>query len=433
LSSTSGIALPFLAECRAPRTHAQSAGERTVKVEGWGGPHSDYNVPVTQTIDDFESITESAPLVAELRARIRESGPITFREFMQAALYHPKYGYYTTSGGSMSRGGDYVTSPEVHPIFGALVAKQICQFWTVMSCPGRFDVVEHGGGSGLLARDILRWAHAHEPAFARALRYRIVEISLSLREAQGRALAAADLSPDVVEWLDAAPTRVTGCVLSNELIDAFPVHRVVRAGDALREVYVTVDATGRFSDELRPLSDPAIARYFDALGLLPGEGCYAEVNLDAARWISDVAAPIDHGFVLTFDYGYEATGLYAPWRRDGTLLCFYRQSVSSDPYQRIGKQDMTASVDFTTLRHAGEAAGLATLGMTGQSSFLARLGIGDGVASIAQSRPNEMEEYFARRKVVMELIDPARLGRIKVLLQGKDVSDTPLQGFTDDA
>ncbi len=265
------------------------------------------------------------------------------------------------------------------------------------------------------------------------MRYRIVEISPSLREAQRRTLAAADLAPDVVEWLDAAPAHVIGCVLSNELIDAFPVHRVVRNGDALREVYVTVDATGRFADELRPLSDPAIAAYFDALGLLPGEGCYAEVNLDATRWIADVAASIDRGFVLTFDYGYEAAGLYAPWRRDGTLLCFYRQSASSDPYQRIGKQDMTASVDFTTLRHAGEAAGLATLGMTGQSSFLARLGIGDGVASIAHDRPNEMEEYFARRKVVMDLIDPARLGRIKVLLQGKDVSDTPLQGFTDDA
>lgn len=382
--------------------------------------------------DDFASITESAPLVAELRARIAEQGPITFREFMQAALYHPRFGYYTTSSGSMGRGGDYVTSPEVHPVFGALVAKQLCQLWNIMSYPERFDLIEHGGGSGLLARDILTWAQTREPAFAAALRYRIVEISPSLRDAQRSALAAADLPPDSVEWLDAPPPRVTGCVLSNELIDAFPVHRVVRSGDELREVCVALDNAERFVDELRPLSDPALARYFDDLALLPGDGCYAEVNLDAPRWMADVATSIDRGYVLTFDYGYEAADLYAPWRRDGTLLCFSRQSASSDPYQRIGKQDMTASVDFTTLRRAGEAAGLRTLGLTDQSSFLVRLGIGDGIASVAQQRPGEMEEYFARRKVVMDLIDPARLGRIKVLLQGTGVPDAPLLAFEGD-
>ena len=382
--------------------------------------------------DDFASITESAPLVAELRARITEHGPITFREFMEAALYHPRFGYYTTSSGSMGRGGDYVTSPEVHPVFGALIAKQLCELWNIMSCPERFGLVEHGGGSGLLARDVLAWAHTREPSFAAALCYHIVEISPSLRDAQRRTLAAADLPPESVEWLDTPPSRVSDCVLSNELIDAFPVHRVVRNGDELHEVYVALDGAGRFVDELRPLSDPAIAHYFDDLGLLPGAGCYAEVNLDAPRWVAGVAASIDRGYAMTFDYGYAAADLYAPWRRDGTLLCFSRQSASSDPYQRIGKQDMTASVDFTTLKRAGEAAGLRALGMTDQASFLVRLGIGDGVASVAQERPGEMEEYFARRKVVMDLIDPARLGRIKVLLQGKGVPDAPLLGFDGD-
>ena len=171
----------------------------------------------------------------------------------------------------------------------------------------------------------------------------------------------------------------------------------------------------------------AIGAYFDALGLLPGDGSYAEVNLDAADWMRDVAASLERGYVLTFDYGYEATELYAPWRKDGTLLCFSKQSASSDPYQRIGKQDMTASVDFTTLKRIGEESGLRTLAMTDQSSFLVRMGIGEGVAE-AQ---NEMEEYFARRKVAMDLIDPARLGRIKVLLQGKDVPATVPRAFAD--
>jgi SAM-dependent MidA family methyltransferase len=386
-----------------------------------------------QTHDDFESITESAPLVDELRARIRNEGPITFRDFMQTALYHPRYGYYTTSSGSMGRGGDYVTSPEVHPIFGALVAKQIQEFWNVMSCPARFEIVEHGAGSGILARDILQWAHAYEPALAHVLHYRIVEISPALRIAQRRTLAEAGTPSDAVEWLAEPPSRVVGCVLSNELIDAFPVHRVVRQDDELREVFVSLDGAGRFTDLLCPLSEPALAKYFNDLGLLPGDGCFAEVNLDVPRWMSDVAASVERGYVLTFDYGYEAPELYARWRKDGTLLCFYKQSASGNPFQRIGKQDMTASVDFTTIRRAGEQAGLTTLGSTDQAAFLVRLGIVEGVGRIAQERPGEMEEYFARRKVVMDLIDPARLGRIKVLLQGTGVPDAPLRGFAGDA
>ncbi len=248
-------------------------------------------------------------------------------------------------------------------------------------------------------------------------------------EAQRSTLGAAGIADGAVEWLGELPERITGCVFSNELVDAFPVHRVVREGDALREVYVTV-RDGRFVDEPGPLSDDALRRYFDDLGLLPGDGCFAEVNLDAVTWLHAVARSLERGYVLTFDYGYEAPELYAPWRRDGTLLCFYRQSASSDPYQRIGKQDMTASVDFTTLERAGEASGLRTIALTDQASFLLRLGLAQGVSDVART-PGQMEEYFARRKVVMDLIDPARLGRVKVLLQGTAVPDARLTGFTD--
>lgn len=381
--------------------------------------------------DDFEAITESGPLVRELRVRIAAEGPITFREFMAAALYHPRYGYYTSGAEATTRGGDYVTSPEVHPVFGAMVAKQMLELWDGMSRPARFDVVEQGDGSGALARDVLRWA-AGEAKFAAAMRYRIVEPNARLREAQRRTLEDAGVAARG-EWCDALPEGIEGVVLSNELIDAFPVHRVVREGDVLREVYVDVGDDGRFVDRLGALSDELIAAYFDAIGVLPGEGCYAEVNLDAPRWVADVAAAIARGYVLTFDYGYEARDLYAPWRRDGSLLCFYRQTASSDPYQRIGKQDMTASVDFTTLRAAGERAGLTTVAMTDQASFLVRMGIGDGIAAVAEQRPGEMEEYFARRRVVMDLIDPARLGRIKVLLQGKGVEGAAMpRGFRDE-
>ncbi len=382
--------------------------------------------------EEFASITESEPLVAELRERIAREGAMTFRSFMEAALYHPKHGYYSTNAGTMSRGGDYVTSPEIHPVFGALVAKQMRELWEALSRPARFDMVEQGAGTGQLARDILASPAAREPAFAAALRYRIVELSPALRRAQEAKLGELGL-PDsgAVVWCDSLPSEITGCVISNELIDAFPVHRVVREGGELREVYVAHDGRS-FVDTLRPLSDLALQRYFDELGVLPGEGCYAEVNLDALRWIAGVARSVECGYVLTFDYGYEAADLYAPWRRDGTLLCFSRQSASSDPYQRVGKQDITASVDFTSLRSAGGRAGLRTIAMTDQSTFLVRLGIGEGVAAATRERPGEMEEYFARRKVVMDLIDPGRLGRVKVLLQGKG-GPRPGESSTDEA
>jgi len=219
-----------------------------------------------------DSITESAPLVAELRARIEREGPITFYEFMRAALYDGRYGYYSTQAAAMTRGGDYVTSAEVHPVFGTLVAQQLCEMWEGMSRPARFDVVEMGAGRGLLARDIVR-ASARDATFGAALRYSIVDVSAAMVREQRRVLEEAGLA-ERVAWCDGLPGRVTGCVLSNELVDAFPVRRVVRRGDQLDEVYVAW-RDGGFVDELRPPSDERLRRYFDHLGLLPGDGAYA--------------------------------------------------------------------------------------------------------------------------------------------------------------
>ncbi len=376
-----------------------------------------------QPDDEFTPITESQPLIADLRQRIAR-GPLTFRDFMAAALYHPQFGYYTTHADAMTRGGDYVTSPELNPVFGSLVAKQLIELWQAMDAPTRFDVVELGGGGGLFARDIIRRA-TREPRFAAALRYKIVELSPALIARQRRTFA--ELPAAEIEWCADLPDGIEGCVISNEFFDALPVHRVQRCGGSLREVYVA-DARGQFSDAVREPSTPALAAYFAALGVEPGDGCLAEVNLDAIGWMERIAAALGRGAVLTFDYGYEARELYAPWRRDGTLLCFYRQSASSDPYARVGMQDITASVDFTTLRAAGERCGLRTAGMTDQSQFLVSLGIGAGLTAVAGEH-SRLEEYFARRNVVLDLIDPGKLGRIKVMLATRGLGNLALTGF----
>ncbi|HJX61360.1 MAG TPA: SAM-dependent methyltransferase [Dehalococcoidia bacterium] len=383
---------------------------------------------------DFPSTTENEALKEIICQRIGEVGAITFREFMALALYHPRHGYYCSPREKMGRQGDYLTSPEVHPMFGWLMGKQLRQMWEVMGRPQPFTIVEMGAGSGALARDILDWAHRHAPEFFAGLEYRLVEVSDELAAHQRRAVQSAlggDEGLQKAAWLPSLDAigegSVVGCLLSNELADAFPVHRVTVRGGHLQEVYVGW-RSGRFEEELGPPSAPALEDYFRRLGLLPGEDCQAEVNLDALDWMRAVARALGRGFVMTFDYGYPADQLYAPWRRQGTFLCFYRHNPSVDPYVRVGRQDMTSHVDFTSLIQAGEEAGLETVGLTSQARFLDALGIGGALAGAAQAELS-LEEYYARRRALTELLDPAGLGRIQVLVQGKGVQSPRLLGL----
>ena len=376
----------------------------------------------------FETTTENELLVAAVRRRIEAEGRITFRDFMALCLYHPQHGYYFSRRQAMGRAADYLTSPEVHPFFGAVVARQLSEMWEVMDRPSPFDVLEMGPGSGLLARDILLATRRRDPRFSAALRYHLLERSPRQAERQRDTLDGLDLPVGKVDWLseEPSPASVRGCVLSNELLDSFPVHRVVFQDGRLREVYVSW-REGAFVEELDDLSTPELAPYFQRLGLLPGEGCRAEVNLEALQWIKGVATALDRGFVLTFDYGHEAPDLYAPWRRDGTLLSFYRHNPSNDPYRRLGRQDMTAHVDFTSLIDEGRRQGLEPLGLTTQARFLSALGIYEALRQ--REGDTDLEEHFARRRAVHELTDPVGLGRVRVLVQAKGLEGCRLKGL----
>jgi len=306
--------------------------------------------------------------------------------------------------------------------------------WEAIGRPEPFTIVEMGAGSGALARDILDWARRHAPEFFAAVACRLVEVSDDLAAGQRRAVQSAlggDERLEKAAWLpslEAVPEAgVVGCLLSNELADAFPVHRVTVRGGQLQEVYVRW-RSGRFEEEVGPPSTPALEEYFHRLGLMPGEDCQAEVNLNALEWMKAVGRALGHGFVMTFDYGYPADQLYAPWRRQGTFLCFYRHNPSTDHYARVGRQDMTSHVDLTSLIRAGEEAGLETVGLTSQAQFLDALGIGGALAGAAQAELS-LEEYYARRRALTELMDPAGLGRIQVLIQGKGVQRPRLLGL----
>jgi SAM-dependent MidA family methyltransferase len=267
---------------------------------------------------------------------------------------------------------------------------------------------------------VLRYAASAEPDFYVAIRYVVQDVTLG-GPASRRRLEDLDLPAAKLEVATSLPDSpvIEGCILSNELLDALPFRRVRNRDGHLYELLVGI-RDGAFTDvDAEP--KPEITAHFEALGVRPGDGCTAEACLAAPAWMTHAAEALRRGYVLTLDYGYEASELYAPWRKQGTMLTFYRHTSGDDPYVRIGRQDITASVDFTSVRRAGESAGLMTLDTTAQAEFLAGAGAGEALASPPEA--GHLEAYYALRRAVMELTDPAGLGRITVLLMGKGVRD----------
>ena len=358
---------------------------------------------------------------AEIRRRIAERGRIPFAEFMGVALYWPHGGYYS-SGGNIGASGDFFTSPLAHPTFGALIAVQLYQMWLALDRPELFTVLEPGSGDGLLCRDILTFSETLPDGFKDALRYLCVD---------RRASSGHDMGMDSASRLvaDSLPVRgVTGCILSNELLDAFPVHQVTMDGGRLREALVTLK-DGKLTLITGEPSTPALAERLDGLGITLAQGQTAEVNLGLAVWATEVAAALDRGFVLTIDYGRSARELYSPEERfRGTLTTFHQHVQTDSPLQRIGRQDITSQVDFTSLVRLGERAGLEFLDITDQRSFLGNLGIG-GMIRRLRTEIADRTEFVANHRGILELVEPDGLGDFKVLAQGKNVGKPGLWGF----
>jgi len=376
-------------------------------------------------------------LVAALRAMIRASGPLPFASFMDLALYHPRYGYYSTLRAPPGPRGDFYTSPEAHPAFGALLARQVHEVWERLGQPRSFTVEEWGAGSGRLAADLLAAAPAIAPAFGASLRYTIVERSPALRRSQQRLLRTWG---ERVHWPDAEnlPAPLVGCVLAHELLDAFAVHRVVRRGEGLRELYVDLatprdgEAEGAaFAECEGPLSTPLLADYFARLGLLPPEGAVAEVNLGALAWLRGAAARLTRGALLVVDYAHPAEVLYSAHYPRGTLVAYHQHAVSTNPYLRVGEQDLTAHLDLTSLLLEGRAAGLVPLGLARQATFLRRLGLAAYEAAVrGAALPAAARQ--ASLSALAALVHPAGLGAYWVLGLGRGLRG-PLHGLDEGA
>jgi SAM-dependent MidA family methyltransferase len=356
-------------------------------------------------------------LVAVIREEIASGGPIPFVRFMESALYHPEYGYYTSPGEKIGWKGDYYTSSSVHPVFGELLGRQLIQMGSSLG-EEPFTVVEVGAGKGTLCWDILNFVRKEAPGFFDRLQYVIVEGSRALKEKQMAWLSPS--FPKHLLWKAEIPSNLTGVVLSNELLDAFPVHRLRVDAASIQEIYVDWK-DGRFVEVVDSPSSPALSAYLSRLDLRFSRPVELEINLRALEWIREVARALHRGYVVTIDYGHPAEALYAPQRLKGTLLCYYKHTANENPYLHVGEQDMTAHVDFTSLARTGEEGGLSLLGFTDQTHFLMGLGIAqrmEGVANQMERSPEARQAFLAMK----QLMAPEKMGRVfKVLIQGKEI------------
>lgn len=365
------------------------------------------------------------PLTDLLVERIRREGPLTFAAFMEVCLYHPEFGYYRKPSSGANR-ADYFTSPELGPLFGRLLARQFVEMWNVLERPGRFDLVEIGAGEGLLARQVLVSVKDNWPEFFRAIRMTLVEVGAGRRQQSEELLEPFKQQVYVIPDLPGRP--VAGCIYSNELLDAQPVHRVVQRAEGLREIFVG-EKDGNLQEEEGALSSAEIADYLNVYGAKLEEGQLAEMQLASLTWLEQAAQALERGFLLTIDYGYRARELYGPGHQRGTILAYRSHHAHEDWLARPGEQDLTAHVNFTALEERGRELGLELLGLTSQTNFLLALARADNFAILGDSEACGFDQASARL-AFKQLIHPAAMGEtFKVLVQAKGVAGAKLTGL----
>ncbi|HSB32392.1 MAG TPA: SAM-dependent methyltransferase [Candidatus Sulfobium mesophilum] len=353
---------------------------------------------------------------------VGRKGAITFERFMEMALYDAEFGYYTSGAMRIGREGDFYTSSYLHPAFGAMIGRQIEEFWEFMGKPSEFEVFEMGAGAGYLCKDIIDSLKERE--VSASLKFCIIEPVSAIREEQNGVLRDYG---GRVKWFSSLGeiSGIRGCLLSNELLDAFPVH-LIEMKDGLKEVYVSIEED-RLRESPGPISDRAIADYLEEFSVRLAEGYRTEVNLRIKNWLEGVAAALDEGFVLTIDYGYTAREYYSEDRNRGTLMCYYRHQAIEDPLVNIGEEDITAHVNFSAVKKWGNEAGFETIGFCGQGAYLTSLGIDEEIKKLS----SESKDYLFELARIKKLILPQGMGEShQVMIQYKGKGAPKLRGFT---
>jgi SAM-dependent MidA family methyltransferase len=374
-------------------------------------------------------VGEDEALATRIREEIAATGPMPFARFMELALYDPDGGYYRSADARPGRAGDFLTAPEVHPIFGYAVAKQLAEVWLRLERPDPFVVHEHGAGNGALAEAVLHGLELTGSGLLEAIRYVPIEIDTRRTAAFVERLTLAGYG----ERVGTAQEQGTfvGAVVANEVLDALPVHRVGVRHGRLQERFVGLGREGAFTDVWAEPSTPAIAQRLGDEGIHLGEGQSAEVCLALDAWVATAVAPLGRGLMLFLDYGALPSELYDPVRRpNGTIRAFARHLLSDNVYAHVGRQDLTAHVDLTAVAAAARSTGLTELGRTTQAEFLLGNGIEERLREIQADPATTLEEYTDLRSALVRLLDSAGMGGFRVLGYGRDWPDGPsLAGF----
>ena len=342
---------------------------------------------------------------------IKEKGPITFENFMNIALYDKKNGYYSAGKAEIGKKGDFYTSPHVHTSFGEIIANFILKAKNYVDNK-KFTIVEIGSGKGYLALDILNHIYSNSDEYNN-INYIIIEknnagLSEKLKKFKNKIKLYNDI--------DELSNIYDGIILSNELFDSLPFHKLVYTDNRLKEYFIDY-VDGKFIEVVKDISDPEISTYMDRYKLNFTDLKRLEVNLLAGRYFKKITGILNSGFILTIDYGFLSDELFSNEKPEGTYRCFYKHTINSDTYQNIGKQDITADVDFSNLILTGNKLGLETIKYTTQAQFLVDWGILD---IFEKSLKNNKKDSNA----IKNLFLPSMMGNyFKVLIQMKNISD----------
>ena len=369
-----------------------------------------------------DALAQSTRLVDLLRGELAAAGGwLPFSRYMELALYAPGLGYYSGGARKFGPGGDFITAPELTPLFGQALAAQVEQVMRASAA----HVIEAGAGTGLLAADLLLEL---ESRGCLPERYDILELSGELRERQFDTLAQkAPQLASRVRWLDALPESFSGALVANEVLDVMPVHLVAARADGLFERGVALGDDGTLCWADVPASGQVLAAA-QALELpQPAEGEYVtEIFLAARAWVAEWAQRLQAGALLLVDYGYPRAEYYLPSRSGGTLLCYYRHHAHGDPFLWPGLNDITSFVDFTAAAEAAFDAGLEVYGYTSQAQFLFNCGV---LECLGRRGPQESADYIRAARAVQRLTAPQEMGELfKVLAVGRGMPQ-PLMGF----
>jgi SAM-dependent MidA family methyltransferase len=354
-----------------------------------------------------------------IKSIIREKGPITFAKFMELALYHPTYGYYSSGKTNIGKEGDFYTSSNVHKSFGSVIGNFTIKSLDLID-EESLSIVELGAGKGTLALDVLNHLKNNSPKQYDRTTYYLIEQSDYSRNESKKALSSHIEKVKLFSSLaELENENIHGVVISNELMDALPFHRLRISNGKLSEIFITLENEG-FLEIIDNPSTPELEKYFSRIDVDFRGDQEFEVALRAEKIVEEIDRVLRKGFVLTIDYGYLADELFSPERLKGTYKCMHRQVINEAPYINIGQQDITAHVDFSNLIRVGESLNINKVKYTTQGQFLIDWGILDLISGSLEENAKLKDSSAKEIQAIKNLFLPELMGdKFKVLIQEK--------------